>query len=41
MNTETLDVVRIMSEFTILFWLDNMEHINDKRIEFGVILKKK
>ena len=26
---------QIISEFTFLFWLDNFEHINDKRIQFG------
>ena len=26
---------KIISEFTFLFWLDNFEHINDKRIQYG------
>ena len=29
------DIIKIISEFTFLFWLDNFEHINDKRIQFG------
>ena len=37
MKTATLDVIKIVSEFTFLFWLDNFEHINDKRIQFGEI----
>ena len=35
LKTATLDIIRIISEFTFLFWLDNIEHINDKIIEFG------
>ena len=35
LKTATLDVIKIVSEFTFLFWLDNFEHINDKRIQFG------
>ena len=35
MKTATLDVIKIISEFTFLFWLDNFEHINDKRLQFG------
>ena len=35
LKTETLDVIKIVSEFTFLFWLDNFKHINDKRIQFG------
>ena len=35
----TLDVVQIISEFTFLFWLDNFEHINEKRKEFGIAFK--
>ena len=31
----TSDIIKIISEFTFLFWLDNFEHINDKRIQFG------
>ena len=31
----TFDIIQIISEFTFLFWLDNFEHINEKRIEFG------
>ena len=30
-----IDIVRIVSEFTFLFWLNNIEHIDEKRIEFG------
>ena len=35
LKTATLDLIKIISEFTFLFWLDNFEHINDKRIQFG------
>ena len=35
MKTATLDIVGIISKFTFLFWLDKIEHTNDKRIEFG------
>ena len=35
LKTATSDVVKTVSEFTFLFWLDNFEHINDKRIQFG------
>ena len=35
LKTATLDVIKIISEFTFLFWSDNFEHINDKRIQFG------
>ena len=35
LKTATSDVIKIVSEFTFLFWLDNFEHINDKRIQFG------
>ena len=34
------DIIRIISEFTFLFWLDNFEHINDKRIKFGEAFQK-
>ena len=34
------NTVRIVSEFTFLFWLDNIEHINEKRIEFGQTYKE-
>ena len=34
-KTATSDIIKIISEFTFLFWLDNFEHINDKRIQFG------
>ena len=37
MKTSTLDIIKIVSEFTFLFWLDNFEHINEKRIQFGEI----
>ena len=40
MKTETLDIIRIISEFTFLFWVDNIEHINDKRIEFVEAFKE-
>ena len=29
-KTTTLDIIKIVSEFTFLFWLDNFEHINEK-----------
>ena len=35
LKTATFDIFQIISEFTFLFWLDNFEHINEKRIEFG------
>ena len=35
LKTATFDIIQIISEFTFLFWLDNFEHINEKRIEFG------
>ena len=35
LKTATSDIMKIISEFTFLFWLDNFEHINDKRIQFG------
>ena len=35
LKTATSDLIKIVSEFTFLFWLDNFEHINDKRIQFG------
>ena len=35
MKTTTLDIIKIVSEYTFLFWLDNFEHINEKRIQFG------
>ena len=35
LKTKTLDIIKIVSEFTFLFWLDNFEHINEKRIQFG------
>ena len=34
-KTATSDIIKIISEFTFLFWLDNFEHINDKPIQFG------
>ena len=34
-KTTTLDIIKIVSEFTFLFWLDNFEHINEKRFQFG------
>ena len=40
LKTATLDIIRIISEFTFLFWLDNTVHINDKRIEFGEVFKE-
>ena len=33
LKTAISDIIKIISEFT--FWLDNFEHINDKRIQFG------
>ena len=35
LKTATPDIMKIISEFKFLFWLDNFEHINDKRIQFG------
>ena len=35
LKTATADIIKIISEFTFLFWLDNFEHINDKQIQFG------
>ena len=35
LKTATLDIIKIISEFTFLFWLDNFEPTNDKRIQFG------
>ena len=40
LKTATLDISRIISEFTFLFRLDNIEHINHKRIEFGETFKE-
>ena len=34
-KTASKDIIKIVSEFTFLFWLDNFEHINEKRIQFG------
>ena len=34
-KTTTLDIIKIVSEFTFLFWLDKFEHINEKRVQFG------
>ena len=35
MKRTTLDIIKIVSEFTFLIWLDNFEHINVKRTQFG------
>ena len=35
LKTARFDIIHIIFEFTFLFWLDNFEHINEKRIEFG------
>ena len=35
LKTATFDIIRIISKFTFLFWLYNLEHIYEKRIEFG------
>ena len=35
LKTTTLDIIKIVSEFTLLFWLDNFEHNNEKRVQFG------
>ena len=35
LKTATFDIIQIISEYTFLFWLDNFEHISEKRIEFG------
>ena len=35
LKTAKSDIIRVISEFTFLSWLDNFEHINDKRIQFG------
>ena len=37
LKTAIKDFITIISEFTFLFFLDNIEHVNDKRIEFGEI----
>ena len=34
-KTTSIDIIKIVSEFTFLFWLDNFEHINERRIKFG------
>ena len=34
-KTASIDIIKIVSEFTFLLWLDNFEHINEKRIQFG------
>ena len=35
LKTATSDMIKIISEITFLFWLDNFEHINEKQIQFG------
>ena len=35
LKTATSDIIKIISEFTFLFWFNNFEHINDKRIQFA------
>ena len=35
LKTATSDIIKIISELTFLFWLDNFEHSNEKRIQFG------
>ena len=35
MKTASFDIIKLVSEFTFLFWLDNFEHIKEKRIQFG------
>ena len=35
LKTATFDIIQIISKFIFLFRLDNFEHINKKRIEFG------
>ena len=35
LKTATSDIIKIISDFTFLFWLDNFEQINEKRIQFG------
>ena len=35
LKTATPDIIKIISEFTFPFCLDNVEHINEKRIQFG------
>ena len=34
LKTTTLDIIKIVSEFTFLFWLDNFKHINEKRVQY-------
>ena len=34
-KTATSGIIKIISEFKFLFWLDNFEHIIYKRIQFG------
>ena len=41
LKTATSDIIKIISEFTFLFWLDNFEHINDKRLQFGETFHEK
>ena len=40
LKTNISDVIKVISEFTFLFWLDNFEHINEKRIQFGEIFNE-
>ena len=35
LKTATSDIIKIISQFTFLFWLDIVKHINNKRIQFG------
>ena len=35
LQTATSDIIKIISQFTFLFWLDIVKHINNKRIQFG------
>ena len=35
LKTAKSGIIKIISEFTFLFWLDNFEHINEQRIQFG------
>ena len=41
LKTATSDIIKIISEFTFLFWLDNLKHINDKGIQFGETFHEK
>ena len=41
LKTATSGRIKIISEFTFLLWLDNFEHLNDKRIQLEKHFTKK